>query len=107
MELGASVEFVHRDGRKLEGEAARSGHATPYGLHEVRKMTMARIEAAEGIGDADDGPLELIERIAHGSGKGAPHVDGEVWIAVILQAAQVAALRHRLGRLFAGSTIPF
>src|SRR5581483_2534080 len=82
-------------------QPARRRHAALHRVEQLGKMTVAGIEARVRIGDADHGPGELVRRVAHRAGEGAAHVDGEVSVAVVLQAAQetalwvvVAAARH-------------
>jgi hypothetical protein len=54
-------------------------------------MTVARIEAAVRVGNANHRPRQFVVRIAHGFCEGATHVNGKVTISVGLQSAQKAA----------------
>ena len=99
MELGASVELVQRDGGKLERQPAGRRHAALDRIEQLGEVAVAGIELGVREGDADHWARQLVARVAHRVGKRAPHVDGEVGIAVDLQVAQKATLRARFARL--------
>ena len=48
--------LVHRDGRKLDGQAAGKHDPALDGFDEVRDGAVARVVAAAGVGDTDDRP---------------------------------------------------
>jgi hypothetical protein len=54
--------FVNRDRRKLHRQRAGEHHAALDGRNQLRNRRVARIEIAEGIGDADDRPIERVVR---------------------------------------------
>jgi hypothetical protein len=58
--------LVDRDGREVDRQPAGQHHAALDGLDEVGHVAVARIEAAVGVGDADDRAIQRIVGIAHG-----------------------------------------
>ncbi len=60
---------------------------------------MAGVVAGEGVGDADDGPLERVVRVAHRLDEGLAQKQREPLVAVGREVAAHAArlLGHRVG----------
>ena len=97
--VGRQRRLVQRNRRELEGQTASRRDAALHGFHELGEVTVARVEFAERVGDADHRPFQFVGGIAHRLGEGTPHVDGEIAISVVLQAAQKAALTVAAGCL--------
>ena len=90
--VGGERGLVQRDGGELERQPAGRRHAALDGVEQLGEVAVAGIEPRVRVGDADDGAGQLLARVAHRLGERAPHVDGEVAVAVGLQLAQEPAL---------------
>jgi hypothetical protein len=77
----------------LDGQAAGGQHAALHRIDELGKMTVAVVEAAFRVGDADHRALEHLVRVTHALRERAPQVQRKRGIAVISQATGDTALR--------------
>jgi hypothetical protein len=62
--------------------SARQHHATLGRFDQVGNRPVAGIVAAEGIGDADDGPAEGVVGIAHGLDEGLSQEQREAVVSI-------------------------
>jgi hypothetical protein len=67
-------------------------------LDQFGEVAMAIVEAARGIGDADDRTIEHLAAVAHRARERAAQIEAEIAVAVVGQAASQAAF----GRLLFG-----
>ena len=96
----AEERLAERDGRELQRQPARGQHAPLHGFDQLGQQAMAVVEAARGVADADDRPLEHRLAVAHRARERAPQIQREIRIAVVGQApAQAGFLRGAHWRL--------
>ena len=84
--------FAERDRREVDRQAAGGEHASLHGVDQLRKMSMAVVEAARAVRDADDRPGEHLGRISHRLRERAPQIQREIGIAVVREAPGEAVL---------------
>ncbi len=63
---GMGEALADGDGWEDHRQTTCQHDAALHAFDEVGDIAMARIVVAEGVGDADDGPLERIVGVAHG-----------------------------------------
>ena len=83
--------FVDGDRRKLHRQAAGQHHAALHRLDQAGHVAMAGVEVAEGVGDADDRPVERIVGEAGGLDEGLAQEQREAGIAIGREIAAHAA----------------
>ena len=70
------------DGREDHGQTTGQHDAALHAFDEVGDIAMAGVVVAEGVGDADDGPLERIVGVAHGLDERLTEEEREAGVAV-------------------------
>ena len=65
-------------------------HAALDRFHQFRHVAVAIVEPARGLRDADDGPVQHLQRIAHRAREGTAQVEREVAVAVVGEVAAQA-----------------
>jgi hypothetical protein len=84
--------FVQRDRRELDRQAPREHDAALNRFDELGHGAMARVEAAERVGDADDRALERFIGVAHRLDERAAQEERELLVAIGGEIAAHAAL---------------
>ena len=79
--------LVDRDRRELHRQAAGQHHAALDRLDQLGHVAVAGVVVAEGVGDADDRPLQRVVGIAHRLDEGLAQEQREVGVAVRRQAS--------------------
>ena len=88
--------LVQRDRRELDRQPAREHDAALHRLDQLGNGAVAGVEAAEGVGDADDGPLERVVGIAHRLDEGLAQEQRKLLVAVRREALAHSRLRFHL-----------
>ena len=83
---GVQKDLTQRDRGKGQRQAARGQHAPLHRFDQLREVPMAVVEVAGRVGDADDGALEQLARVAHRAREGAAQVEREVGVPVAREA---------------------
>ncbi len=81
---------------KLHRQAARQHHATLDRLDQLGHVAMAGVVVAEGVGDADDRPVERVVGIPHGLDEGLAQKQREVRVAIGGQTLSHTRFRQTL-----------
>jgi len=92
--------LVQRDGREFHRQAAGEHYPALHRLDQLRHGAVTGVEAAEGVGDADDGPIERVVRVAHRLDEGLAQEEREALVAVGRQALAHSTLRFCLSHLY-------
>ena len=89
--------FVQRDDRKLDRQPAGEHDAALNRFDQIRHRAMAGVESAEGVGDAYDGAVECIVRIAHRLDESGAQKQRKILVAVRREPAPHALFlaRHK------------
>jgi hypothetical protein len=80
-------DLAEGDDRELKGETASLPDPALDGLRKLAEVTMAVVQIAGRIDDADDRLAESIAAVAHGTSEGATNEESELAVSVLGEAA--------------------